>query len=153
MLWPQCILRIWQMESRKTKGGKYDFGGPSWYVFNTYWRLTLLSVQRQRSRGSGGPKLLLQDTLQHTSSFVKRFVYLAVMYHWLCTNGPSQTEILLLWPKIPVILDLIKFEIFKWRLVKIAFPGFQISTFSGGAICPKKPLEARPFGARSISRC
>ena len=59
------------MESRKTKGGEYDFGGP------------LFPVQRQRSRGTGGLKLLLRDTLQHTSSFVKRFVYLAGMYHYV----------------------------------------------------------------------
>ena len=38
-------------------------------------------------------------------------------------NVPSQTEILLLL-KIAVILDLIEFEIFTWRLMKIAFPGF-----------------------------
>ena len=74
--------------------------------------------------GTGGLKLLLQDTLQHSSNFVKRFVYLAGIYHWLCMNVPSQTEILLIWPKIPVILDLIEFEIFEWRLVKIALPGF-----------------------------
>ena len=58
------------MESQKTKGGEYNFGGLRWYLFNTYWRFTLLSVQRQQSRGTGGLKLLLQDTLQHTSSFV-----------------------------------------------------------------------------------
>ena len=45
-------------------------------------------------------------------------------YVSLCMNVPSQTEILLLWLKIPVILDLIEFEIFMWRLLKIAFPGF-----------------------------
>ena len=28
-----------------------------------------------------------------------------------------------------------------------------ISKFSGVAICAKKPLETRAFGARSISRC
>ena len=56
-------------------------GGPRRYVFNTYCRLTLFLVQRQRSRGTGGLKLLLRDTLQHTPSFVKRFVYLAGMYY------------------------------------------------------------------------
>ena len=60
-------------------------------------------------------------------------------------NVPSQTEILLLRLKIPVVLDLIEFEIFTWRLLKIAFPDFQISTFSGRANCPKKVLEVRPL--------
>ena len=27
------------MESQKTKGGEYNFGGLRWYLFNTYWRL------------------------------------------------------------------------------------------------------------------
>ena len=31
--------------------------------------------------GNWGLKRLLRDTLQHKSSFVKRFVYLAGMYH------------------------------------------------------------------------
>ena len=39
-------------------------------------------------------------------------------------NVPSQTEILLLLLKIAVISVLIEFEIFTWRLLKIAFPGF-----------------------------
>ena len=82
------------------------------------------TVWTERSRGTGGLKLLLQDTLQHTSSFVKRFVYALSRYVSLCMNVPSQTEILLLWLKIPVILDLIEFEIFTWRLLKIAFPVF-----------------------------
>ena len=42
----------------------------------------LLLVQRLRSRGTVGLKLLLRDTLQQTSTFVKRFVYLAGMYHY-----------------------------------------------------------------------
>ena len=133
------------MESRKTKGVEFDFGGPRWFVFNTHWRLTLLSVQRQWSRGTGGRKLLLRDTLQHTSSFVKRFVYSAGIYHYI-SNVPSQTKILLLWLQIPVILDLIEFEIFTWRLLKlIAFPGFWISTFSGRAC--NLPQET-PRGSR-----
>ena len=41
------------------------------------------SAPGQRSRGTGGLKLLLRDILQHTSSFVKRFVYLAGMYHYV----------------------------------------------------------------------
>ena len=45
--------------------------------------LTLLSVQRHQSRGTGGLKLLLRGILQHTSSFVKRFVFLANMYHYV----------------------------------------------------------------------
>ena len=45
-------------------------------------------------------------------------------YVSLCMNVPSQTEILLLRLKIPVILHLIEFEIFTRRLLKIAFPGF-----------------------------
>ena len=52
------------------KGGEYDFGGHI--------------------------KLLLRETLQHTSSFVKRFVYVLSRYVSLCMNVPSQTEILLL---------------------------------------------------------
>ena len=70
----------------KDESGEYDFWGPRWYVFNTYWRLTLLSVQRQRSRGIWGLKLFLRDTLQHTSSFVKRFEYLAGTYHYAWTE-------------------------------------------------------------------
>ena len=45
-------------------------------------------------------------------------------YVSLCMNVLSQTEILLLYLKIPVILDLIEFEIFTWRILKIAFLGF-----------------------------
>ena len=55
--------------------------------------------------------------------FCKTFRVLS-RYVSLCMNVPSQMEILLLWLKIPVILDLIQFEIFTWRLLKIAFPGF-----------------------------
>ena len=38
-------------------------------------------VRTERSGVTGGLTLLLRDTLQHPSSFVKRFVYLAGMYH------------------------------------------------------------------------
>ena len=59
------------------------------------------------------------------------------MYECFNSNGN-----IVVMTKKPVILDLIEFEIFNWRLLKIVFPGFYISTFSGGAICPKKPPEA-----------
>ena len=71
------------------------------------------------------------------------------MYECSKSNG----NIVVMTKKKPVILDLIEFEILTWRLLKIAFPGFSISTFSGGAISSKKPLEARALGANSISRC
>ena len=48
--------------------------------------------------------------------FCKTFRVLS-WYVSLCMNVPSQTEIL-------VILDFIKFEVFTWRLLKIAFPVF-----------------------------
>ena len=82
---------------------------------------------------------------------IHRFTCTSNWYVSLCMNVPSQREILLLQLKIPVILHLIEFEIFMWRPLKIAFPGFQFSTFSVGANCAKKPLEARAFGAPSIS--
>ena len=107
------------METPKTKGGEYDFWGPRSYVFNTYWRLTLLSVQRQRSRGIWGLKLFLRDTLQHiSSSFVKRFEYLAGMYHCVWMFQVKRKYCCYDYKKY-----LIEFEIFTWRLLKISFPG------------------------------
>ena len=66
--WRCFLYRRSGFDKWKTKGGEYDLGGHGWYVFNTYWLLALLSVQRQRSRGTVGLKLLPRDTLQHTSS-------------------------------------------------------------------------------------
>ena len=45
--------------------------------------LAIMHIKYEQSGAEelGGRKLLLQDTLQHTSSFVKRFIYLAGMYH------------------------------------------------------------------------
>ena len=47
--------------------------------------LDIMHIKYKQSRAEelGGLKLLLRDTLQHTSSFVKRFVYLAGMYHYV----------------------------------------------------------------------
>ena len=49
--------------------------------------LTIMYIKYKQSGagelGGGGLKLLLRDTLQHTSNFVKRFVYLAGMYHYV----------------------------------------------------------------------
>ena len=56
----------WSLERRKE--GNTIWGDMGDTCLNTYWLLALLSVQRQRSRGTGGLKLLLRDTLQHTSS-------------------------------------------------------------------------------------
>ena len=58
-------------------------------------------------------------------------------------NVPSQTEILLLRLKIPVVLDLIEFEIFTWRLLKIAFPVFLISSFLGEQLLQETPRGSR----------
>ena len=83
-IFPQQVFQIWQMASRKTKGGRNTILGDQGDTCLIHiWRLTLLSVQRQRSRGTGVLKRMLRDTLQHTSSFVKRFVYLASMYHFV----------------------------------------------------------------------
>ena len=58
---------------------------------NNYMRCTLgfrhwlacISSTNKADPGNWGLKLLLQDTFQHTSSFVQRFVYLAGMYHYV----------------------------------------------------------------------
>ena len=55
-------------------------------------------------------------------------------------------QILLLLLKIPVILHAIELEILTCTMLKIAFPGLQISKFSGEGHAPT--LEARAFGAR-----
>ena len=52
-------------------------------ILRFFLHLTLLSGQRHQSRGTGGLKLLLRGILQHTSSFVKRFVFLASMYYYV----------------------------------------------------------------------
>ena len=85
---------------------RYEFGGPvtfggtytfsEFYVFFFFGHFTLLSVQRQQSGGTGGLKLLLRVTLQHTSSFVIKTFRVLSQYVSLCMNLLSQTEILLL---------------------------------------------------------
>ena len=84
---------------------RYEFGGPvtfgGTYTFSEFYvffsgHLTLLSVQRQQSGGTGGLKLLLRVTLQHTSSFVIKTFRVLSQYVSLCMNVLSQTEILLL---------------------------------------------------------
>ena len=126
------------METRKTKWGEYNFGEP------------LLSVERQRSRGTGGLSFCSEipcSTRRLLFNVSCTQPVCITMYECSKSNGN-----ILLCLKIPVILDLIEFKIFTRRLLKIAFPGFQSSTFYGGAICLKKPVEACTFGARSISR-
>ena len=133
------------MEFRKTKGGEYDFWRPRWYVFNTYWRLTLLSVQRRRSRGTWGPKLLLRDTLRHTSSFVKRFEYLAGMYHYECTKSNGIIVVM-------TIKNTCYFRLDRDWNIHVETTENSISRFLDFNIFwGKKPLEARAFGTRSIS--
>ena len=84
---------------------RYEFGGPvtfgGTYTFSEFYgffsgHLTLLSVQRQQSGVTGGLKLLLRVTLQHTSSFVIKTFRVLSQYVSLCMNVLSQTEILLL---------------------------------------------------------
>ena len=49
--------------------------------------LAIMYIKYKQSRagelGGGRLKLLLRDTLQHTWNFVKRFLYLAGMYHYV----------------------------------------------------------------------
>ena len=88
------------MESRRTTGGEYDSGGPRWYVFSTYIDVWRCFQYKDSGTGElGGLRVLLRDTFQHTSSFVKRFVYGLSRNVSLCMNVSIQTEILLLWLK------------------------------------------------------
>ena len=68
---------------------------------------------------------------------------------YVCMNVSSQQNVgnIVVMTKIPVILHSIEFEILTCTMLKIAFPGLQISKFSGAA-CPQTPIEARAFGAR-----
>ena len=75
------------------------------------------------------------------------------MYVWMYQVNKTW-EILLLWLKICIILHSIKFEILTCTKLTIAFPGLQISKFSGGGgrgACPQTPLEARAIGARILN--
>ena len=69
------------MESRKTKGGKFNFGGSRWYVYLVHIdSLTLLLVHWRQSRGVGRLSFYPKIALQHTPSFCKTFSVLIRRY-------------------------------------------------------------------------
>ena len=60
------------MESQKTKGGEYDFGGPRWYVFNTYRKSPKISSE---------------------AYIFQRPFWGAYLWRGLCTEGNSRFKI------------------------------------------------------------
>ena len=63
------------------------------------------------------------------------------MYECSKSNG----NIVVMTKKNPVILDLIEFEIFTWRLLKIALPGFRFQHFLGEQLAPRNPQRLAPL--------
>ena len=72
------------MESRKTKGGEYDFGGPKYKWYTCLIHIDLWGFFQYKDSGTGelGGLSFFSDLAAHVE-FCKRFVYLAGMYHYV----------------------------------------------------------------------
>ena len=61
------------MKSRKTKGGEYDFGGPRWFVFNTYWRFDAAFSTKTVEPGNWGASAFAPRYFAAHVEFCKTF--------------------------------------------------------------------------------